>query len=130
MTQDVDASAGSMSTRFLSIDKKSADRLISLREYCNTYGRMSDTVTLTQSDEHFIYLHLSVVFDGENVNCLCCPEDVRCRRMDAARHANNECCQDCSAPVCIDCWKHVNAESPSLPAAALATLGNYQYANM
>ena len=45
---------------------------------------------------------------------------MTCCRLDGKSHSSKECCEDCEAPVCSECWLAVNGDAPSLPPAALA----------
>ena len=75
-------------------------KLFGLRKYCDTYGRMSESVTLEEDDKQFDDWHLRVAFGDEEVKVLCCPEDVMCSRLDGHDHSSTECCNDCMAPLC------------------------------
>ena len=109
-----------LSTRLLNLEKKCVCKLFGLRKYCDTYGRMSDSLTLGEHDKQFDDWHVRVALDEEEVKVLCCPEDVICGRLDGHGHSSTECCDDCSAPICKECAHDLDGEVPSLPPAALA----------
>ena len=95
-------------------------KLFGLRKYCDAYGRMSESLKLEEDDTQFDDWHLRIAFGTEDVKVLCCPEDVKCRRLDGHDHSSNECCSDRMAPVCKECEHDLDAKVPSLPPAALA----------
>ena len=70
----------------LNMNSKNATKLLGLKKYRDTYGRMSEAVHLTESHEEIDDWHLRVPFEREEVKMLCCPEDVACLRSDMPAH--------------------------------------------
>ena len=51
---------------------------------------------------------------------LCCPEDVACTRSGMAEHSRTEWSEECVAPICRECAKHLEVEARSLTPASLS----------
>ena len=60
-------------------------------------------------------------FENEKCNILCCREDLVCHNICNGSHSAQECCKACVLPRCHECARHIFAEEPVMPAAALAT---------
>ena len=45
---------------------------------------------------------------------------MQCCKVAGESHSSKECCEDCEAPVCAECWHDVDCDAPSVPPAALA----------
>lgn len=70
LTNEFDVSTCEMSTCVLKMDQCSVGKFLGLRKYCDTYGRMSESVTLSEGDEQFKYWHVRAPLEDEEVNVL------------------------------------------------------------
>ena len=116
----VDANLTAESDYFLGCNSKATKKLFGLDAYLSRgYGKVSESVELVDSSEEFANWQMTVSLSDETFKVLCCPEDVQCGRREKGEHAKDECCLDCEAPVCAECWVFLNAASPKLPPASL-----------
>ena len=84
-----------------------AKTMFSLQAYCETYGKISDSVVLADVSEEFEDWHMNVTLDDEEMKILCCPEDVQCASLESNLHRKDECCGDCVVSVCHECSSHL-----------------------
>lgn len=103
-------------------NKQKTEKMFGLKSYCEKYGKMNEDVTLSMEHAEFDDWHVFIPFQGERVKVLCCPEDIKCcsKNNPSQRHATNESCLDCMAPMCNECSECVFASEPSLPPAGLS----------
>ena len=78
---------------------------------------MRGKVRLHELHDDFADWRMTVAFDSENVQILCCPEDVHCE--GDISHTPDTCCTKFVAPLCIECERSLYNKKPEIPQAGL-----------
>ena len=120
LKRDLNESLSAECDYLLGCNMKYAKRIFSLESHCEVYGKVSDSVELSEVSEELDDWHLNVTLNDETFKILCCPEDVQCARLEGNEHRKNECCDQCVAPVCKECFVHLDSSKPKLPPPSLA----------
>ena len=72
-------------------NKQKTERMFGLKSYCEKYGKMNEDVTLSMEHKEFDDWHVYILFQGESVQVLCCPKDIKCCSKDPASQKSCSC---------------------------------------